>query len=312
MAKNLLRFVFLASFSLAVFLVGCGTSSHNNPLNTINTGQSAPAPSTRTIFVVVLENKNYADVVGSPAMPYFNGLFAQGALLTNYYADVHPSIGNYLMLETGNIETTNDAFSGAITDDNYIRELNGANKSWKVYADSIPSVGYLGGDVYPYLQRHNVATFFSDVQQSSALAGNIVPLSQLSSDLGSGNLPNVAFIIPNAYDDGHDCLPNTTCTVQQELTQADSFLKSVVPGILGSSAFQSSGWLAITFDESGDDATNGGGHVATLMIGSQVKAGYQSSATYQHQNLLRTICDSAGVPAPGVAKAASSISDAFK
>lgn len=305
------RFLCCLALLLALGWLGCGAGA-NTPLNTINTGQPATVPSSRTVFVVILENKNYADVVGSASMPYFNGLVAQGALATSYYADVHPSIGNYLMMTTGNIETTDDNFSGVISDDNLARELVTAGKSWKVYAESIPSVGYTGGDAVPYLRHHNPFSYFSDVQQTPSQAANMVPLSQLATDLSSGNLPNVAFVIPNAYDDGHSCAPSMTCTTQQELVQTDNFLKGNLPAILSSSAFQGSGLMAVVWDESENDITNGGGKVAALFLGTNVKAGFQSTQTYQHQNLLRLICDSVGAKAPGLGAAAKTIADIFK
>src|SRR5207302_234077 len=47
------------------------------------------------VFIVAEENHNYADVVGSASMPYLNGLSTQYGLATNYFANSHPSIGNY-------------------------------------------------------------------------------------------------------------------------------------------------------------------------------------------------------------------------
>src|SRR6185312_6265995 len=49
-----------------------------------------------------------SQVIGSAAMPYFNSLATQHALATQYFANAHPSIGNYFMLTTGNIETNDD------------------------------------------------------------------------------------------------------------------------------------------------------------------------------------------------------------
>ena len=56
-------------------------------------------------------------------MPYLNGLASKYGLATQYYADVHPSIGNYFMLTTGQIETIDDAFQGIVSDDNIVREM---------------------------------------------------------------------------------------------------------------------------------------------------------------------------------------------
>src|SRR5690348_9373011 len=50
------------------------------------------------VAIVVLENENYAGVIGNSAMPYLNQLAQQNALATRFYANVHPSIGNYFMM----------------------------------------------------------------------------------------------------------------------------------------------------------------------------------------------------------------------
>ena len=74
-------------------------------------------------------------------MPFLNNLASKNSLATDYFADVHTSIGNYFMLTTGQIETLNDAFTGTVSDDNIVRELNAAGKTWKSYAEALPSVG---------------------------------------------------------------------------------------------------------------------------------------------------------------------------
>ena len=51
----------------------------------------------------MLENASYSDVIGAASMPYLNSLAQKYALATNYYANTHPSIGNYFMLTTGQI-----------------------------------------------------------------------------------------------------------------------------------------------------------------------------------------------------------------
>jgi len=39
--------------------------------------------------------KTHSSVIGTTAMPYFNGLISKYGLATQYYASTHPSIGNY-------------------------------------------------------------------------------------------------------------------------------------------------------------------------------------------------------------------------
>jgi len=71
------------------------------------------------------------------------------------------------MLTTGQLVTNDDGFAGTVGVDNIIRELITAGKTWKSYAESLPSTGYTGGDVYPYAKRHNPFSYFTDVVNSS-------------------------------------------------------------------------------------------------------------------------------------------------
>jgi len=87
-------------------------------------------------FLIVLENHAFNQVIGSPFMPYLNSLAAQHSLATNYFADTHPSIGNYFMLTTGNIETNNDAFPGTVSSDSIPRgplqrQARHGKRTWK-------------------------------------------------------------------------------------------------------------------------------------------------------------------------------------
>jgi|SRR5579863_4795799 len=290
----------VAAVVLLVTAIGCGGSRAG--VSGILGGPNAPAASTHVVLVVE-ENHSYSQVIGNSSMPYLNGLAAQYGLATQYYANTHPSIGNYFMLTTGQIETNNSAFHGTVTDDNIVRELVKANKTWRCYAESLPAAGYLGGDVYPYAQHHNPFTFFSDVI-GTAQANNVVPFSDFSTDLNNGNLPDFSFIVPNLLDDAHD----------GTLTAADQWLAANIGPLVKSNVFQNGGLLIITFDESVDtDSTNGGGHVATLVIGPQIKPGYQSTTLYQHQSTLQLVLSTLGVQAfPGASAAAPGMGEFFK
>src|SRR2546426_9209469 len=81
------------------------------------------------------------------SMPYLNGLAQQYGLATQYYANTHPSIGNYFMMTVGTIITNDDSYGSVVTDDNVIRQLLAAGKTWKAYAEDLPSVGYVMLDV---------------------------------------------------------------------------------------------------------------------------------------------------------------------
>ena len=263
----------------------------------------AQIPKSNHVVLVVEENHSYSSVIGSSSMPYLNSLASQNTLFTQYYASTHPSIGNYLMMTTGQIITNNDSFTGTVTQDNIVRHMLTAGKTWKSYAESLPSAGYTGGNTGAYVRRHNPFTYFSDVLNSSVEKLNLVPFTQFANDLNNNALPDLSYIVPNVNDDAH----NGT------LAQADNWLKANIAPLLSNAQFQKDGILIIVFDESVDtDTAHGGGHIAALMVGPGVKKGFKSGTLYQHQNLLRTIMDALGMNSyPGAAAGAADMADAF-
>src|SRR3954469_6545856 len=266
--------------SLLFLVSSCGSGSGGSRA----TGNAA-GPSFNHVAIVVLENEDFGSIIGNSNMPFLNNLANTNGLARQYFANTHPSIGNYFMMTTGQTITGSDAFSGTVSADNIARELTNAGKTWKVYAESLPSPGYTGGDVYPYLQHHNPFSYFTDVVGTSQ-ASNIVPLSQLSSDISANTLANFLFIVPNAQNDMHDCPSGFgTCTLADKATNTDNWLQTNLSALITNSEFQSNGFLVITFDESENDNTNGGGQVATILVGSRVKQAFSSNTTYQHQSL---------------------------
>jgi hypothetical protein len=55
------------------------------------------------VFVIVMENHGYQQIIGNPNEPYLNSLIASGKvnLATNYFAIGHPSLTNYLEIVGG-------------------------------------------------------------------------------------------------------------------------------------------------------------------------------------------------------------------
>jgi hypothetical protein len=250
-----------------------------------------PAPSARFghVFIVVEENANFGDVIANPALPYLNGLANQYGLAANYFANAHPSIPNYFELTTGQILTLIDASTPhnfPVSSENVVRDLLAAGKSWKSYAEDLPSVGYTGGDTGRYAVRHNPLAYFTDVQNDSRQVQNLVPFSQFATDRNAANLPDFSFIVPNLCDDAHDC----------SLATADAWLKTNIDPLIQSPLFQKDGLLIIVFDEADTlDLTSGGGHVAAVVVSPLAKRGYKSIAFYQHQSVLRLMLEGLGV-----------------
>jgi phospholipase C len=244
------------------------------------------------VFIVVEENANYADTIASPSMPYLNGLASQYGLATNYFANEHPSQPDYLELTAGqtfaplSLTDSLTPHNFPIDADNVVRDLLAAGKTWKSYAENLPSVGYTGDDVGQYSVRHNPLAYFTDVQNDPNQAQNLVPFTQLSADLKNGNLPDYSFLVPNLCNDAHDC----------PLSTADAWLKANIDPLINSSQFQKDGLLIIVFDEANTlDFTSGGGHVAVVVVSPFSKRAYKSIAFYQHQSALRLLLEGLGV-----------------
>jgi len=279
-----------------------GTVSSTVATLTVN---SASAPFNQ-VFIVVEENQSYSSVVGNSSMPYLNRLASQYGLATQYFANTHPSIGDYQMLTAGQVITNDDSYmppSGGLNVDNVVRQLLLAGKTWKAYEEDLPSVGYLTPDVGNYARRHCPLSYFSDVMGSSVQIQNLVPFAQFANDLSNNQLPDYSFITPNLCNDAHDC----------PLATADNWLSVNIAPLIASGSFQQGGLLVIVFDEAATtDATNGGGHVAWIAVSPKAKGGYQSTALYQHQSTLRLMLEGLGIHSfPGAGATAPTMWEFF-
>jgi len=250
------------------------------------------------VFILVLENRDYGDVIGNPNMPYYNSLAQQYALATSYWADTHPSIGNYMMMTVGDTVTNNDVWTGTVNSDNVVRRLLAAGKTWKSYAENIPSQGYIGGDQGLYTKHHNPTAYFSDVVSDPAQRQNLVNFTQFAGDVSANQLPDYVFLVPNSCSDGHDC---SNATI-------DGWLSANLPQLINSPAFRNS-LLIITFDESRTYSIN---RVAYILVSPRVKHGYQSGTTYQFNATLRLSLEALGINTwPGKGAQAPSMREFF-
>lgn len=299
-------------FATIFAAIGLGMTGSRGAGGFGRSGVPGDIPEFSNVIVVVEENASFSEVIGSGSMPYLNSLAAKYGLATNYFANTHPSIGNYFMMTTGTIVTNDDGFNGTVSVNNLARQFKKDGKTWKAYAESIPSAGYLGGNTGLYLKRHNPFSYFSDVANDPAQRANIVPFSQFSSDIDSG-LPDFSFIVPNAINDAHNCPSGgSSCTEAEKLAVADRWLKKNIDPLIKSGAMKNA-LLVITFDEANPkDTSHGGGHIATVVVSPKAKQGFQGSGLYQHQNLLRTVGDALHLSSvPGAGSNATSMREFF-
>ncbi len=234
--------------------------------------QAAATPHASRVVLVMMENHDYGSIVGSSDAPYINNtLIPQGTLMTNSHALSHPSQPNYLQLFSGsNQGITDDSCPHTITAASIASELIASGKTFTGYAESMPSIGYTGcsyGSLYA--RKHNPWVNFPAVPAADNVPYTGVPSSAVS-------LPSIssfAWLTPNLCDDMHDCTTKT----------GDAWLAKNLPPIIASlTAHQ--GLLILTWDEAEPD-NDGTNHIATILVGPTVFAGYKSSQQITHYNV---------------------------
>ncbi len=252
------------------------------------------------IVLIVLENEGYQQVIGSPLMPNLNALAKQYVLLNNYFARTHPSLPNYISLVSGDTQKiTSDCTTCFVNAPNLADEIEASGRTWKSYEESMPSPCFIG-DANPYAQKHDPFIYFDSIRNNPARCQNIVPLTQLDTDLAANQLPNFSFITPNLCNDGHNC----------SVQVADKWLAQMVTKLQSSSALGQNSLIAIVFDESATDSTTSccgmptkaGGQVAAILISPLAKPGYADNAPYSHFSMLKTFLAAWNLPDLGKTK----------
>src|SRR5438477_4505604 len=109
------------------------------------------------VFVVVMENHPFNEIIRNPAAPFINGLASQYGLATNYEAVSHPSLPNYLALIGGStFGITDDAGPDVhvLGAPNIVDRIEASGRTWKAYMESMPS-NCLGTNAGEYAVRHD-------------------------------------------------------------------------------------------------------------------------------------------------------------
>lgn len=271
-------------------------SMHNQALRILPSSQKVSSGTSQSpnlnnkigidhIGIIIMENKNYDEMVGNKDAPYINSLISQNSLADNYFAVSHPSLPNYIAILGGStLGITSDCTSCYVNAPNLVDQLEQAHKSWKAYMESLPSSCFIGssGD---YAQKHDPFIYFDDIRTNLKRCSNIVPYSTLSTDFQSTTTtPNFFFITPNLCNDMHNCPVST----------GDTWLANNVPIILKSPAFtKQKSLLIIISDESEQSGDN---RIIALFIGNAAKHSFVSHIKYTHYSLLKTVEDVWNLP----------------
>ena len=189
------------------------------------------------VFVIALENKDYAQILDPAAAPNIAGLAARYGDAARFFAEVHPSEANYVAMvggdtfgihdddaffcKPGSTEAPCRGAAGPGYVDHTVHaphlgaQLLAAHLTWKGYYENLPEPGSLAVTASDpkfdngtrktalYASKHSGFINFADVQSDPRRAERIVGFDQLDRDLKSGALPTFALIVPNQCNEMH-------------------------------------------------------------------------------------------------------------
>jgi hypothetical protein len=277
-----------ALVSLGALASGCGQAS---PGKALALGAPARLPASRSshVIVVVMENAEYGEVIGSSSAPYVNRLVRRYGVATQSYAIRHPSLPNYLALTSGSTQgISSDCTDCGVSAPNIVDQMETAGIAWKAYLEDVPRPCFTGANAGGYAKKHNPFAYYADVVRTPRRCVRLVGFGALASDLRAGALPTYAWISPNLCDDGHDC----------GVGAGDRFLARTMPALLRE--LGPHGFLVLTWDEGSSDerccGVAAGGRIATIVAGPEVRAGSRSSTPVDHYGVLATIERALGLP----------------
>lgn len=267
----------LTSAVLGLALVGCMWAGGDRA-----SGASPSAAALRTgphgsqVTIVLMENKDYNLVAGSPHAPYFNKtLVPEGVLLRNSHAIGHPSEPNYLALFSGSTQGINgDPCPVYFSTANVASELHAAGKTFAGYSESMPHNGYKGCDQGLYDRNHNPWVEFTNVPAADNLVYHGFPSTPAS----------FVWITPNLCHDTHNCAVKV----------GDTWLSKNLPPIIAWDKAHD-GLLIVTWDEAAPD-NSGANHIPTVLVGPMIHAGVDDRQDVNHYAVLRTIETILNVP----------------
>lgn len=270
-----------------------GTSTSSGSETTSSSASSTSGSAhVAHVIVILMENKEYASVIGSPSAPYQNSLASSYALAADYFGVAHPSLPNYLALVAGStFGVTSDCPPAQCSNPSNVTTiatlLDSHHLSWKEYAESMPTnCSQVNSADGLYVPKHDPFVYFGAITGNNGTGGassycdsHVVSIGQFNTDLQAGDLPNYSFITPNICNDAHSC----------PISAGDQWLSTFVPQIISSSSFAKTA-LFIVYDEgSTNDTAGGGGKVPCILVSPFAKPGYVSDVAYSHYSLLATV-----------------------
>jgi hypothetical protein len=258
----------------------------------------AGIPRPARVVIVMLENRSYADLIGSPNAPYINSLAAQGAVMTNSFGIGHPSQPNYFYLWAGsNLGITNNACPVTFNNvPNLAANLINAGYSVASYSEDLPSPGSSvcfvdTAEGTTYVRVINVFPSFDNIP-----LGVNRPFTEFPADFS--RLPRVSIVIPHLFNDMHS----------DSVQRGDTWLQKNMSAY-AQWAMTHRSLLILHWDEDEDEGEDN--HIPLVFFGPMVQPGVYASFN-NHVHLLRTLEDMFGLSYAGESANVAPITDIWK
>ncbi len=215
---------------------------------------AAARPAVRHVIIVMLENRTYGQVVGSPAARYQTRLARQCGSATGAFAATHGSAANYLAASAGQYPRRSrhgcDYAACASNEDSIYQQLDAAGRTWKAYEEAMPS-RCDKSSAWPYKIGHDPPIFYTAISAVEC-RDRVVPVASLTAragafyaDLERSALPSVAWVTPSRMDDGE-----ARCARPCELRSADTWLRRFVALVAAAPAYRDGSVLVlVSYDE---------------------------------------------------------------
>jgi hypothetical protein len=295
MALARLRWLVLIPIALAA--LSCGgtraeTSSTAPGPSPCGTTARPPARYAHVVWVV-MENTAYSSIIGASKAPYINQLARQCGSATNFEAEAHPSLPNYIAMTSGSTQRITDDDGPSSHRLNVASIFSQAGSGhWRALEESMPS-RCDRSDSGDYAVRHNPAAYYTNLRTDCPAQD--VPL-QATPQVSA----RFTFVTPNLCHDMHDCNVQT----------GDRWLRTFLPKVFATAQYKT-GRTAVFLAWDEDDGRQSN-HIATLVVAPSVRRGTRAATKFTHYSLLRTTEELLGLrPFLGRAATATSMRTAF-
>lgn len=288
--------------ALSLGLVACGARGQGSDPAALGPPRpivaSGPRATRSHVVVIVMENKEDAQVLGTTSAPFLTHLATTSGVATRAYGIRHPSLPNYIALISGSTQgITDDCTSCHADGPNIADQLERAHLRWGAYLEGLPSRCARPAIAGRYAKKHDPFAYDDRIARTPSRCRRRVPLSRLAGDVRANRLPDFVYIAPDLCDDSHDC----------SVATGDRFLARLVPGLLP--ALGPHGFLLVTYDEGTTDRGccrgSVGGRIPTVLAGPDVRRGARLRTPVDQYGMLGTIEDAFGLGRLGAAKASS-------